>query len=506
MKKHLCILLLSSFSAFAQLPGIAWQNTYGGTGSDGLFCTTQTADGGYITSGTAYSADGDITQNFGESDGWVAKLDETGAIEWQKSYGGSLNEQIYKILQTPDGGYIFAGYSDSVDGEFSAAHGTGDIWVAKIDAAGTVQWQQLLGGGYYDWANDITIAADGGFVVAGHSQFQDGEFIQQNVFIVKLDTQGAIVWQKSYGGSLSEVAYGIENTTDGGYIIAGATQSNDGDVTGFHYTEEEGLITLDAWILKLDGDGNLQWQKALGGYQDDMAFTIKQTADGGYITAAQTTSYNGDVTQAYGSYDYWIVKLDASGAITWQKSLGGNGYDEAHGVTETADGYIVGGMTYSLTDDVTANYGGGDVWLVKLGLSGAMVWEKNFGGTLTDYAYDIYTNTEGNFIVTGYTHSADMDVTDNYGNGDGWILNIAPDALGLVQNVFTESLLSPNPASDTISLSGIAVNSVNYTITDISGRAVATGTVQESIDVKNLSAGIYLLTTPGGQRKKFIKK
>lgn len=504
MKKLLLTTLFCSLNSFAQEPSVVWQKALGGSGSDGLFYTAQTADGGYITSGTTYSVDGDMTQNTGESDGWVAKLNSSGNIEWQKSYGGSLNEQIYKILQTPDGGYVFAGFSESVDGEFSASNGTGDIWVAKVNATGTLQWQQLLGGGYYDWANTITLSPDGGFVIAGHSQFQGDEMVQQDVFVTKLNTQGTVVWQWYYGGSLLEVAYGIENTTDGGYIIAGATQSRDGNVTGFHVPDDENAVTYDAWVLKLDSGGNLQWQKALGGYQDDMAYTIKQTTDGGYIMAAQTASYSGDVTISYGSYDYWIVKLDASGNITWQKSLGGSGYDEAHSIVETADGYVMGGVAYSQDNHITSSYGGGDAWLVKLGPNGNLVWEKTFGGTLTDYVYDISLNSAGNFMMSGYTFSNDNDVTGNHGNGDGWLLNISPTALDIGQNTVTNSFLYPNPAISSISLSNHK-NISGYSIIDANGRSVAIGIDLKNIDVKMLDSGMYTLIVDG-QSKKFIKK
>lgn len=509
MKKHIIAFLLCSLSALAQQPAIAWQKTYGGTGSDGLFSTCQTTDGGYIVSGSTYSVDGDMTENFGEGDGWLAKLDAAGNIEWQKSYGGNHDDLAYKVAQTPEGGYIFAGYSQSTQDSFAVTHGGGDIWVVKTDALGNVQWQKLLGGSSYDWANDITLATDGGFVVAGQSLSQDGDITQSHgghdYWIIKLNPEGDIVWQKTYGGSLTDSAYGIENTNDGGYIVSGATESNDGDVTGFHYTED-GPITLDAWILKLDTDGNLQWQKALGGYQDDMAYTIKQTADGGYITAAQTSSSDGDVSVAFGSFDSWILKLDATGNITWQKSLGGAGYDESHGITETTDGYVAAGMSYSTTNTITTTYGGGDARLTKLGLNGDLVWEKNFGGTQTDYIYDIFTNTAGNFVMTGYTYSTDIDVTSNHGIADGWLVSVSPNVLSLPDNTLQESYLYPNPATDVIRLTNILQSTNSYRITDMTGKEVATGSGLENIIVKQLTSGTYILTTADGQSKKFIKK
>jgi hypothetical protein len=180
----------------------------------------------------------------------------------------------------------------------------------------------------------------------------------QDCLIVKLDTHGNIQWQKSLGGSGFDSIASIQQTSDGSYIIAGVLESSDSDVTGGGY---------DFWIVKLDSLGTLQWQKSLGGSDNDEAKSIQQTSDGGYIIAGSSFSNNGDVTGNHGNQDYWIVKLDSLGTIQWQKSLGGSEEDEAKSIQQTSDGgYIIAGSSFSNNGDVTGNHGGFDYWIVKL--------------------------------------------------------------------------------------------------------------------------------------------
>src|SRR5690606_36383484 len=167
------------------------------------------------------------------------------------------------------------------------------------------------------------------------------------------------------------------------YILTGSSESNDGDVSGNHGN-------FDCWIVRLDNIGNIQWQKSLGGSQEDSSGQIQQTFDGGYIMVGYSRSNNGDVSGNHGHYDYWVVKLDMSGNIQWQKSLGGSGVDMAHSIQQTIDGgYIVAGLSQSNDGDVTGNHGGADYWIVKLDDNGNIDWQKSFGGTGSDNAYSI---------------------------------------------------------------------------------------------------------------------
>ncbi|MDR2352680.1 MAG: hypothetical protein LBF22_05860, partial [Deltaproteobacteria bacterium] len=343
-------------------PNIEWQKSFGGS-RDAAHSIQITPDGGYIIAGHSFSNDGDVKVNHGKADVWIVKLDSQGSIQWQKSLGSSDNDVAFSIQITPDGGYIIAGYSSSNDGDVKGNHGERDAWIVKLDSQGSIQWQKLLGGSDVDVANSIQITSDGGYIIAGESYSNDGDVKgnhgKADVWIVKLDSQGTIQWQKSLGGSEWDEANSIQITPDGGYIIAGHSKSDDGDVKGNHGNG-------DAWIVKLDSQGTIQWQKSLGGSEPDEANSIQITSDGGYIIACESFSNDGDVTGNHKRGGVWIVKLDSQGSIQWQKSLGRSNY-EANSIQITSDGgYIIAGSNESKAGDVTGNHGKIDLWIVKL--------------------------------------------------------------------------------------------------------------------------------------------
>jgi PKD repeat protein len=285
-------------------------------------------------------------------------------IEWQKCLGGSFYDDARSIQQTTDGGYIVAGYTKSNDGDVSGNHGSSDYWIVKLNATGDTTWTKCLGGSNDDYAHSIQQTTDGGYIVAGYTESNDGDVYgnhgSSDYWIVKLNATGDTTWTKNLGGSGYDYALSIQQTTDGGYIVAGYTESNDGDVSGNH-------DWYDFWVVKLNATGDTTWTKCFGGSSYDYARSIQQTTDGGYIVAGYTKSNDGDVSGFNDSTDYWIVKLNATGDTTWTKSLGGSNYDDAHSIQQTTDGgYIVAGYTYSNDGDVSGNHGGADFWVVKL--------------------------------------------------------------------------------------------------------------------------------------------
>jgi len=304
-----------------------------------------------------------------------SESDQAPNIEWQKALGGSNDDEAYSVQQTSDGGYIVAGSTRSNDGDVSGNHEevwwlVWDFWVVKLDRYGDIEWQKCLGGSDSDWAESIQQTSDGGYIVAGYTGSNDGDVSgnhgEKDFWVVKLDRYGNIKWQKALGGSDSDWAYNIQQTSDGEYIVAGYTGSNDGDVSGNHGEK-------DFWVVKLDRYGNIEWQKCLGGSGGggsggDYAYSVQQTSDGGYIVAGETWSNNGDVSGYHGGGDVWVVKLDRYGDIKWQKCLGGSSWDWAYSIQQTNDGgYIVAGLTRSNDGDVSGNHGEKDFWVVKLG-------------------------------------------------------------------------------------------------------------------------------------------
>src|SRR5690606_18674884 len=275
-------------------------------------------------------------------------------IEWQVSLGGSNLDQAYSLFQTQDNGYIVAGVTGSNNGDVFCNKGGFNNWVVKMNQEGTIEWSKCLGGSANEWVNSVVQNSSGEYILAGTTDSEDGDVTvyhgSNDVWVIKLNQIGDIVWQKSFGGSMDEEANHIGLTNDGGYIIAGYTRSIDGDIA-----ENKGLY--DFWVIKLDDQGNLEWQKTYGGTDDDKAFTIRQTIDGSYIVGGQSNSNNGDVNGNNGKQDYWVVKLNHIGEITWQKSFGGSENDYLESIEQTSEGgYILAGASSSNDGDVSGNH------------------------------------------------------------------------------------------------------------------------------------------------------
>jgi hypothetical protein len=369
------------------------------------------------------------------------------AIEWQTSLGGTADDYAYAIAATSDGGSIIAGYSNSTDGDVSGHHGDvsfQDVWVVKLNATGSIEWEKSYGGTYNDGARAIKATGDGGYIVAGYSSSNDGDVtghhgltINYNDFwILKLDANGELLWQKSLGGTNEDMAYAIDLTPDGGFIVAGNSISKDGDVS-FHH----GMNSFhDFWVVKLDALGNIQWENSLGGTNNDWCTDVHPTPDGGYIVGGYSYSKNDDLTSNKGQGDFWIVKLDASGNIVWQKSYGGGSYEHLHSISLTSDGgYIVTGDAESADGDVLDQHGTAtyDIWVLKLDGSGNIQWQKSLGGSASDFSSSVFELANGNFVIAGSAASLDGDVTVHYGSTgfvsglDYWMIEL--DANGVLQ-------------------------------------------------------------------------
>jgi len=410
---HLCLFA----GTLTAQPNILWAKTFGGSLDDVARAIQPTDDGGFILAGSSQSIDGDVSGNQGEYDCWVVKLSEDGIIEWQKPLGGSGYDVARSIIQTADGGYLMGGTTDSNDGDVSGNHGELDFWLVKLDQVGEIEWQKTLGGSSSDIITSIGQTSEGGYIVSGWSFSNDGDVSghhggvsgSSDIWVGKLSSTGLIEWQNSLGGSSDDNGHSIQQTSDGGYIVAGQTSSLDGDVVGFHGT-------LDCWIIKLNANGQIQWQRPLGGSGDDITYSIQQTSDGGYITAGFSRSGDGDVTRNIneGDQDFWVVKLSQRGAIQWKKSLGGSSWDEAIAIQQTSEGgYVVVGKTISSNKDVSVNNGYTDIWVVGLSNLGAVEWEKSLGGADDDEARTIKQLSNGGFIIAGITYTS-ADLYDCY--------------------------------------------------------------------------------------------
>ena len=428
----LIVFIFSVSVAKSQNLIINWQQVLGGSSLEDKGFSCRTSDGGYAIIGKTQSTDGDVTFNHGLTDVWVVRLNQYGAVMWQHSYGGSYQESCISIQQTSDGGFIVASTSDSDDGDVTTHYGDQDFWIFKIDSNGFIQWQKTYGGSDEDQANDVALATDGGYLIGGFTKSNDynvsGNHGNVDFWVIKLSSNGALEWQKCYGGTSNDYLRSVTNTNDGGYLLSGLTWSNNGDVSGNH-----GVIPFgDAWLLKIDIAGNIQWQKCRGGSDDDDARDVEQTPDGGYIVAGYTNSNDYDVSGHHGEGDVWVFKTNSTGDILWQKCLGGterDGWYQGYDLEQSIyGGYIIAAMTKSNDFDVIGNHGSEDAWIVALGENGELKWQYCFGGTGEDRVFAIHQLPNGNYIVSGISNSVNGDLSENHGSWDYWIFEFKESA------------------------------------------------------------------------------
>ncbi len=413
------IVALFTECAYAQV--VKFAKTYGGSADEFAYSVQQTSDGGYIVA--AYTN----TFGAGDYDIFLIKTDASGNIIWAKTYGGTNWDRVYSVQQTSDGGYIVGGWISPVVATLD------DVFLIKTDANGNIIWAKTYGGTGDDQDNSVQQTSDGGYIVAGGTDsFGAGT---DDIFLIKTDANGNIQWAKTYGGISIDYAYSVQQTSDGGYIVAGWTLSfgaGDGDV----------------FLIKTDANGNLQWAKTYGGTADDYAYSVQQTSDGGYIVAGYTASFGA------GSDDIFLIKTDANGNIQWAKTYGGTADDYAYSVQQTSDGgYILAGYTYSF------GAGGSDFFLMKTDANGNIQWAKTYGGTDFDYAFSFQQTSDGGYILAGWANS--------FGAGSWDIFLIKTDANGNIGSCGIVGNASPtvNTVSPTVTTPSPSVSSPSPTVT-----------------------------------------
>ena len=322
------LLLLVTTLTFAQPPDTIWTRTYGGDGDDEAYSVQQTPDGGYIVAGKTES------YGAGGRDFYLVKINSEGDTLWTRTYGGGSYDEAWSVQRTADEGYIVAGVTTS----FGA--GNEDCYLVKTDGEGNALWTRTYGGIGDDEAWSVQQTIDGGYILAGFTaSFGAGSF---DFYLVKTDSLGSVVWAHTYGGSNGEYAFSVQQTIDGGYIVAGVTGSF---CTGYD----------DFYLVKTDNRGDTLWTQTYGGSDQSRAYSVQLTMDGGYIIAGFTTP------MFLQDSDFCLVKTDSQGVAIWTHIYGGNEEDVANWVQQTVDGgYIVVGRTESFGS------GGTDMYLVRI--------------------------------------------------------------------------------------------------------------------------------------------
>jgi hypothetical protein len=437
---------------------INWQQCYGGSDQDGGTAIAHVANNFYLFC-TTNSVDGNVISNHGLNDFWVIKTNLNGQIIWAKTYGGSNYDNLSQMKPTTYGGFVIIGSTESNDGNVLGNHGTSDYWVLGIDSLGIIQWQKCFGGSLGEVAADIDLTGNSGFICQGYSNSIDGQVTGNHgnfdYWVVKFDNQGNIIWSNSYGGSMADFGLSITSTHDGGAILGGWVSLADGDVQcSFHGGNS------DAWLVKLDSNGAIQWQQCYGGSKNDDIYRIIELYNGDYLCTGNTTSDDGEVSGNHGINDFWILKIDHNGNIMNQKCFGGSGVDVPNCIKALSDGnFLLGGYTYSNDGDVSGNHsdnGFSDMWLIKITPDLDLIWQQCIGGDRDEQCADLLDLGSGNYILTGYTSTTDNSGNVNvynHGSDDVWLLSVKDTTYNGIQDIDKSKYMVtvyPNPASQVI--------------------------------------------------------
>ncbi|QNF32137.1 T9SS type A sorting domain-containing protein [Adhaeribacter swui] len=421
---------------------VIWNKSIGTSSYDYFKELIATPDGGYLLGGTTFSdINGDKSgQGKGDFDYWIVKLDANGNKVWDKTYGGNSSDSFQAVVATSDGGFLLGGTSfSSKSGDKSQAGRGGldrDYWVVKIKANGTKIWDKTITGDSDDRLEDIIVTPDGGFLLGGSSYSDIGYHKTGesrgagDYWVVKLDSKGTKVWDKTLGGNSTDNLYSLALTHDGGYLLGGSSESN---VSGDKRASSKG--SSDFWIVKIDSVGARVWDKVIGSRDYDNFSSLVAIPGGGFLLGGTTQGGIGaDKTEiSRGSDDYWVVKVNESGTKVWDKTFGGKNYDELHALLTTPDGgYFLGGSSGSgiSGEKSGANKGENDFWVLKLEEDNFLdaQWNFRYGGSGNDGLSVVIRTADSGYLYGGSSTSSNSgDRTQlSRGKNDYWIVKADP--------------------------------------------------------------------------------
>ena len=398
--KKLCFLVFFSviilFSIFvppiecSDIANVEWSHTFGGAINEAAYSITKTVDGGYFLAGSTNSF------GAGASDFWVVKTDSSGTMKWNRTYGGMGDDIASAIINVGDGFAILGMTSSFGAGRF-------DYWLVRVDSDGNMLWNKTYGGVADDFGTSIIQISDGGYAMTGWTNsFGSGG---EDIWLVKTDGSGNMVWNKTYGSNYNDEAHGLVQTSDEGYIIAGDTAFASGNE--------------DAWLLKVGSNGNMLWNRTFGGPALDTFLSIVQLSDGNIALSGYTASYGS------GSNDAWFVKTDSTGTLQWNKTYGGPNDDQAYALINTDDGgFALAGQT---TVNTQKNY-----LLTKTDSSGNMQWNIKNNATMNNFAYSLVQAKDNGYVLSGTANTKD--------NGEDFLL-VKVNAVGATSGLSATQII-----------------------------------------------------------------
>ncbi|MEO6833993.1 MAG: T9SS type A sorting domain-containing protein [Chitinophagaceae bacterium] len=504
--KHLLTLLclFCTIHLQAQPLKILSQKTLGGIGNDGANDLLLEPNGDIVLAGYSDSTSRSVA-SFIEQ-GWVVKLDANMNQKWSTYIGGSKYDYLQKIIKTSSNNYLAVGHTTTAIGTKT----TGGYWAVMLDSNGTLLWQNRYGGSDSDYANDVAETDHHKFLIVGQTASKDGDVThykggQSDGWVICIDSIGHLLWQKTYGSDSNlDFIFSIKKTKDNDFMMLGRAGANNGDVPISSRPN-------NLWFLKIDSLGTILLNKTFGGSDREQGFCFSATQDGGYILAGDNTSTNGDCSSNYGGHDAWILKLDSLGNLQWQKSYGGSNDDFAYGsVIQRKKGtYVSVGISSSGDHDAVGNHLVGqrgifDILVIEFDSVGKVLNSHCFGGRNSENLPRVVELDDSTLLLSATTNSTDGDVLGNHGGTDAWLVVLRNSSTTSVspEKLQQQIKIYPNPASNKLHLELPANEDFQIEMMDVLGRKISIKSSKNSkgydLDVEGLLPGIYVLKVYNG--------